>query len=850
MNSDECVDTGLEIPFFREITGHTPYPWQRRLYKSFTESCAPAALNVPTGLGKTLAVLLFLLARAQDPTLPTRVIYIVDRRAIVDQTADAIRRWVDRIAELPDLAAIFDGCAAFPSDSPVQLGILRGGLADDGEWRVDPARPAVIIGTVDMIGSRIMFSGYGDGRSRRPMHAGLLGHDSIVMLDEAHLSPAMGTLLTAINNIQSHPKFQTMALSATSTSTDCVLQLGPEDEVDPLVKRRLNATKTPTFPEVEIPDNRIGKIAELATKHTHGAIAIFTTRVNDAEKVASKIARSLGGDGSERVALLTGRLRGKERASLASGKVWQRFLPDRDRDESEPSVFLVMTSAGEVGVDLDADHAVMDISTLDSMIQRLGRVNRAGLIKAKVDVVVTATEIKGPEEKATARRQKLEKARSKTIAVLKEIQGLSPDHLRKIDNETLKDCSVQTSAPAHLHREVVESFAATSASLQLPKVSVYLRGVSDDSDPPECFMAWRWDVAKLVELGSGAAGEAVTFFRPAPEEIARVPAKDAQDIIKAAFERREGGLPLIVIGADGKLRKSVIENDEQISDLNLNYATVLLPVDAGGLAANGLPSKSAKDIVPDVGDNENRIRYIDPQGDGDEASPTDSLPDWLDQAIEFRVPLHDLTDEDAEDRFLVYALRRPDATLQTGESDLTWLGASTQTVDEHCGLVGDAARQIGEALSLSDHEREALETAGCWHDRGKARKVWQRAAGAPSNGPPLAKAKSGRFRQALLGGYRHEFGSLAEAERTIGLDVAHRDLILHLIASHHGWARPGFPHPKQWDPDVPSAMNRCLARSAATRFSSLQAKYGPWRLAWLEALLKAADAYVSSRTQG
>ena len=73
-----------------------------------------------------------------------------------------------------------------------------------------------------------------------------------------------------------------------------------------------------------------------------------------------------------------------------------------------------------------------------------------------------------------------------------------------------------------------------------------------------------------------------------------------------------------------------------------------------------------------------------------------------------------------------------------------------------------------------------------------------------------------------------------------------RDLVLHLIASHHGWARPGFPRPRQWDPDAPSALNRRLAVSAADRFASLQAEHGPWRLAWLEALLKAADAYVSS----
>ena len=239
MTDARCSDE-ITVPYFREIVGHHPYPWQRCLYSAFVEGRIPEALDIPTGLGKTLCVLLFLLARVRNAALPTRVVYIVDRRAIVDQTADAIRAWIERIAELPCLASLLHESSAFPSHRPVQLGILRGGLADDGEWRIDPAKPAVVVGTVDMIGSRIMFSGYGDGRSRRPMHAGLLGHDSIVMLDEAHLSPAMGALIHSINRIQNHPRFRTMTLSATTTDTENVFQLCSEDEDDPEVRRRPN----------------------------------------------------------------------------------------------------------------------------------------------------------------------------------------------------------------------------------------------------------------------------------------------------------------------------------------------------------------------------------------------------------------------------------------------------------------------------------------------------------------------------------------------------------------------------------------------------------------------------------
>ena len=106
-----------------------------------------------------------------------------------------------------------------------------------------------------------------------------------------------------------------------------------------------------------------------------------------AARIAARLARALGPDGAGRVALLTGTLRGRERAALAEGAVWGRFGPDRDRTFEQPAVYLVATAAGEVGVDLDADHAIMDLTTLDSMVQRSGRVNRTGAGEATITVV-------------------------------------------------------------------------------------------------------------------------------------------------------------------------------------------------------------------------------------------------------------------------------------------------------------------------------------------------------------------------------------------------------------------------------------------------------------------------------
>lgn len=843
--SDRSVCRVAEVPDFRDVAGHPPYPWQRRLYATLINGEIPEAVNIPTGLGKTLCVLLLLLARLRNPALPTRIVYIVDRRAIVDQTAEAIRTWIDRIAALPAIAQGFDACAAFPAERPVRLGVLRGGLADDGAWRVDPARPAVIVGTVDMIGSRLLFSGYGDGRWKRPMHAGLLAHDAIVVLDEAHLSPAMGELLRAMSRLQRRPEFRSMTLSATSATAGNVLRLVPADLQSEAIRRRLHAPKHPRFQPVATPRERITSLCNAAVAHRRGAIAVFVESVADARRIASRLIRELGPDGVERVALLTGTLRGRERAALAHGAVWQRFRPDSVRTQDAPPVYLVTTAAGEVGVDLDADHAMMDLSTLDSMIQRLGRVNRTGTRDATITIVFTEKEAQSPKPAPTTFREKRLAARQRTLATLRGLPDLSPATLHALEEGTLEACTVASAQPARLDAAVVEAFSATSADLQLPPIALYLRGLSEEPDVPEAFLAWRRDIPDLVALGPGTARAALSFFRPYPQEIARVPAPFAQTLVQRAIARQEGrGLPLVVIKPGGDVFAAVLEDEATLP--SMDFSTVFLPPSAGGLLPSGLPDEKATDEVLDVGDDDDRIRYTAPHSTQEDETGSRKLPHWLDEAIELRIALPRDEQADTEERFLVYALRRPDPAVQIGETALGWLAASTQTVDEHCARVGIAAQRIGRALSLPPPLVDALSTAGAWHDRGKERRVWQRAAGVPPGGPLLAKSTKGRFRPEWLGGYRHEFGSLADAERALAADMPHRDLILHLIAAHHGWARPGFPRREQWDPDDSSRANRVRARCTAERFARLQAQYGPWRLAWLEALVKAADAWVSS----
>ena len=173
-----------------------------------------------------------------------------------------------------------------------------------------------------------------------------------------------------------------------------------------------------------------------------------------------------------------------------------------------------------------------------------------------------------------------------------------------------------------------------------------------------------------------------------------------------------------------------------------------------------------------------------------------SYPPGSAMRVELRIEIPG-DEDDGEECTWVYVRRRAGADLATGAGEVTWLGGSTQTLEEHGRRVGQAIRRIGEALGLPGPLVEALVLAGEWHDVGKSRRLWRLAAGVPPGGPPLAKSRRGRFRPGWLGGYRHEFASVADAERSLPADTPHRDLILHLIAAHHGWARPGFPWPEQ-----------------------------------------------------
>ena len=202
---------------YRALNGRDPFPWQRRLAEQVaaTEQW-PAEVGVPTGLGKTacLDIAVWWLASQADRapvdrTAPTRIWWVVNRRLLVDSTAEHAEG-IARAFTDPDSANVegqdrevvarvaqrLGSLSAAPGASPLEVIRLRGGVSS--RTPTDPSRPAILLCTLPMYGSRLLFRGYGSNQRLRVVDAAMAGTDSLVLLDEAHLAPHLKALLPAL----------------------------------------------------------------------------------------------------------------------------------------------------------------------------------------------------------------------------------------------------------------------------------------------------------------------------------------------------------------------------------------------------------------------------------------------------------------------------------------------------------------------------------------------------------------------------------------------------------------------------------------------------------------------------
>ncbi len=854
---------------FKSLTDHSPFAWQERLFKDLVENRITHSCNIPTGLGKTSVIPIWLVAlvtqidRGYEQMLPRRLIYIVNRRTVVDQATDIVVEMRDRIKE-PDkqkwkehhstLSFIKETLIGMSvvNDIPLAISTLRGEMADNEEWKADPSCPAIIVGTVDMIGSKLLFSGYGDGFRIRPHHAGLIGQDSLIVHDEAHLTPTFGQLLDKISAVQQNEgerkedklrPIKIIELSATPQKnliSEKSFSLTNEDEQDEEVKKRLNAPKLLHY---EIEDNKKieEKIAALASKYEseNVKVLIYVHSPESAKTVVSQLKKIINQNTIDgRISLLTGTMRGYERDQLVqSDSVYKAFL-DHDR-EVEQSCYLVSTSAGEVGVDFDADHMVCDLTTLDSMIQRFGRVNRKGNKHSNIDVVFPdKIDDKKPEIKNTKEiLERLEKDENGEINVNPKVlmDILSQENVQKAFN----------SAPhvQPLTDIVLDYWSLTSIKDELPgrpEIASFLHGLTNDL--PETYVIWREEVKHFVDYDVPDESIEEWFQERRIESHERL--RDWSDRVyrelqKIGKKSKEENFRVVVLSGDGKAEKISLNALLKKKKEFIAFRTIVLPAEAGGITKEGILDGNQKDPALDVASIERPIKIVsDLNGEEVPSKPKESLK------LTYFLPLKEAESEDEEEESKYLVLFKK-AEQFSFENPKKCVAIAPPTLSQHIKQVAAMEEKIVQKVGIPENIKEALILAAEWHDKGKDRLIWQEAI-YNKNGEPLAKSRKKVMDWRLLGGYRHEFGSLLDASGDPDIDKhPEKDLILHLIAAHHGWARPNFNLNAFDTQNYTTNENEKAAQEVMRRFGRLQLRFGRWGLAWLESLLRCADYAVS-----
>src|SRR5579883_2382437 len=282
---------------FERLTLHAPLPWQTRLYGELLDGRVPTSLDLPTGLGKTSVIAVWLAARAAGAPVPRRLVYIVDRRAVVDQATEVAQDVAKRLGtgiEADDVVLELRAALGLAAPATLPVSTLRGQYVDNREWLESPTVPSIIVGTIDMIGSRLLFQGYGVSPRMRPVHAALLGADALLVLDEAHLVPPFEHLLrsvAAFRRPQEVPNVSVLSLSATGRAAgDAPFQLVIDDLKDPRTSKRLRAIKRLSIEDVggDLAESMVQRALERGG--TSSRVIVFCDSRRVAQKVYARLA--------------------------------------------------------------------------------------------------------------------------------------------------------------------------------------------------------------------------------------------------------------------------------------------------------------------------------------------------------------------------------------------------------------------------------------------------------------------------------------------------------------------------------------------------------------------------------
>lgn len=905
--------------FFEELHDRKPFPWQIELARSVCHGSWPRVIDLPTGSGKTACIDIALFALAvQGAAAPRRIFFVVDRRVIVSEAyerAGKIARKLER-SERPMLARVSDRLKALSGGHALKSYELRGGAFRDEAWVESPLQPAVIASTVDQIGSRLLFRGYGVSQGTWPIHAGLIANDSLIFLDEAHCSTAFSQTLDAIAAYRSgayateplaHP-FHFVEMTATPSEAnrnEQPFRISSSDRANLVFQRRLYAEKTTRLSELRCRKDDVSKFAgelirqavTLADEVDGRRIGIIVNRI----ATAKEVHRQLGAKGDP--LLVIGRMRPLDRNWLQ--KEWQPFKVGAER--SGDRRFMVSTQCLEVGADLDFDVLVSECASMDALQQRFGRLDRVGEFeKARGAIVAGTWQLSGKGDpvygdalmktwsflnlvEADGVVQMGVERRDGTPTVSESVRGLS-----RVERAAMSLASGDAPLllPSHLDALVQTSPIPEPE----PFVEYFLHGKKNAR--PEVSVVWRSD---LTKNNFSVWEDIVAICPPSSMEAMPVPLSHFRRWLAGERDMRDGS------DLEGGLQSSEETEAESGSTAFLIWrgtdqslagsdprdiypgATVVLPTSAQGWNALGYkPEPCPTDRGEEARVQLRRQFSVRLHPTLVTEWPQSPARETLLSAVAHSEPddlwtLLKQYPKEAQPDYLVDAWKNLDEDSISEYPDGSgWFvtgifrnkeGKRTTRKVSLRKHTDDVVRAVDETCGdrLSAEVREALRIAAEYHDYGKVDyryQAWLR------NGDELAAryareplAKSGKYilkKQRDCGvpeHFRHEFLSLMFAERARVREPL-RDLVLYLVAVHHGNCRPSAAVVLDWNSECVSFGDLSVCRKDRTehaphslasgveeRFWRLTRRYGWWGMAYIESMLRLAD-WAASKEEG
>lgn len=533
--------------FFRAIHQRDPFRWQIRLAEKACRGDWQDYIKLPTASGKTscIDIAVFALAyqayrRNIDESVidaPRRIFFVVDRRIIVNEAFNRgykIRTLLEEAVALPDnplfpVAWWLRSLTGNPEAPPLDCFELRGGIYRDDAWVRSMLQPTIVTSTVDQVGSRLLFRGYGVTDCNLPIHAALTANDSMILLDEAHCSKPFSQTMKAIAEYRDaflradevprwaqqaiRTPFRFIEMTATPNDVDpsSIFQLDDADyAADHELEVRHGCAKPICLEESSAKGaNQNSQLAKDLVSHASALargsdsvapcfrIAIVVNRVSCARQTFELLKKEYG----DHVELMIGRMRPIDRDKLTT-KLQAQFQSNSQAKLEAPH-FVVATQCLEVGADFDFDGMVCQCASLDALRQRFGRLNRLGHSPHARGMIVMAEGDKSPKKPdpiydvalpATWEWMKRRAPRNVMDFGIKSLDKLLASARSENVDEVDRLSAPATDAPV-LMPALLDLLCQTAPRPAVePNIAAYLHG--PDRDSPEVRICWRADLPK------------------------------------------------------------------------------------------------------------------------------------------------------------------------------------------------------------------------------------------------------------------------------------------------------------------------------------------------------------------